>query len=356
MRSSSRRRCSRPSWQAQSAPPSARPSLSPSTIPPPSLVPGNFVICPACGLNVPLAKFCCRMRGTAPSAERTARPPAVLARAFAGGRRSSAGSRACDGSSATRSRVPVWWEIWRGKTRLLKEFSLRAESEGDLAIWAGPDPYWAEIPCYALRTVIPELARLTDGDLEAGRYERANSDARRGLEEIMAGVPRADERRTPAERRHALAEALRWAVLRSSELRGSQQRIILVVDELHRVDGPSRFAIADLLADPPGVRLLVLGAHAPGYDPGWGAACPVRVLGAFERSGARAVGARGPGERRAPRGPGPRDPASLCRSAGPLCRGGGRRTSLPSGRSDRPAGRAAGAELAPRAPGTGGPG
>jgi serine/threonine-protein kinase len=266
---------------AQSAPPAARPSLSPSTIPPPSLMPGNFVICPACGLNVPLAKFCCECAAPlrAPSAPPDHRPFSLglCGREAELGWLASLRRQLGDTASGAR----VVGELGAGKTRLLKEFSLRAESEGDLVIWAGPDPYWAEIPCYALRTVIPELARLTEGDLEAGRYEGANSDAHRGLEEIMAGVPRADERRTPAERRHALAEALRWAVLRSSELRGSQQQIILAIDELHRVDGPSRFALADLLADPPGVRLLVLGAHTPGYDPGWGAAYPVRVLGAL---------------------------------------------------------------------------
>jgi len=70
-------------------------------------------------------------------------------------------------------------EAGAGKTRLLDELALRAEAEGIRVIRARPDPYWAELPCYTLRSIIQGLARLGERDLEAGRYERANADARR---------------------------------------------------------------------------------------------------------------------------------------------------------------------------------
>jgi serine/threonine protein kinase/tetratricopeptide (TPR) repeat protein len=262
----------------QSAVALGRPSLSPSTIPPSSLMPGNFVVCPACGLNVPLAKFCCEC--AAPLRTPSGPPDGRTVSIGLCGRESELGwlttlRRQVVAASGAR----LVGEHGAGKTRLLQEFAQRAETEGDLVVWTGPDPYWAEIPCHLLRVAVRELGRLTDGDIETSRFERANSDARRGLDEIMAGVPRTDERRTPAERRHALAEALRWAAVRSSELGRGERRTILIVDELHRVDAPSRFAIGDLLAEPPPTRLLVVSAHVPGFDPGWGGAQPTRLLG-----------------------------------------------------------------------------
>ncbi len=261
-----------------SAPATLRPAASPSSVPPPSLVPGTFVLCPACGLSVPQARFCCEC--AAPLRLASAPPDDRLFALQLCGRDEDLAWL----GSLHRQSGPLLaagrlvGESGAGKTRLLEEFARRVEAEGGHVIWAGPDPYWAEIAAYTLRTAITKLAHLADGELEAGRYEGANSEVRRGLHEISMGVPRADERRTPTERRRALAQALRWAVMRSHELQVGQRRTILVVDELHRVDAPSRFAIGDLLADPPRASLLLLAAHVPGFDPGWGAGFPARVL------------------------------------------------------------------------------
>ena len=44
---------------------------------------------------------------------------------------------------------------------------------------------------------------------------------------------------------------------------------MLVVDDLQRVDGPSRNAFSDVLSEPPRLSALFLATHTPGFDAGW---------------------------------------------------------------------------------------
>jgi serine/threonine-protein kinase len=162
-----------------------------------------------------------------------------------------------------------------GKTRLLQEFLNRARADGDFVVTVGPDPFWAEAACYSLREAIRGLSQLSDEDVQSRRFDDASFDARSGLEEIFAASSRRDDKRSPIERRHALAEAMRWAMEQAS---ASGKRVVLAVDELHRVDGPSRQAFADALGEPPETASLIVGTHVPGFESGWGAAHAARVL------------------------------------------------------------------------------
>jgi hypothetical protein len=97
------------------------------------------------------------------------------------------------------------------------------------------------------------------------------------LEEVFNGLAAKGDVRSPAERRYDLAEALRWAMSRALAMAGN---VILAIDDLQRVDGSSRCAFADALGEPPAGRgLLVIGAHTPGLDAGWGAHHAARVIG-----------------------------------------------------------------------------
>ncbi|MDP9151995.1 MAG: tetratricopeptide repeat protein, partial [Myxococcota bacterium] len=73
---------------------------------------------------------------------------------------------------------------------------------------------------------------------------------------------------SPEERRFAVAEALRWAIVLASE-RAPGHRVVLAIDDLHCVDGTSGNAFADALGDPPLVPALLIATYAPGFDPGW---------------------------------------------------------------------------------------
>jgi serine/threonine-protein kinase len=74
-----------------------------------------------------------------------------------------------------------------------------------------------------------------------------------------------------------VAEALRWALCRAAR-ESSNLRVVLAIDDLHRVDPPSRAALADLLTDRLVEGVLVVATHLPGFEAKWGAADVARVL------------------------------------------------------------------------------
>ena len=245
-----------------------RPSVPPSV----SFVPGKLIACPACQLTVPMAKFCCECGARLPV--RSQRPSGALTPpqlplplvgrdedlAWLEDRRLEIGDRVVG--------ARVIGEPGSGKTRLLREFIARATNEGDFAVLVTPDPYYAEVGYYAARQAVQKLSRLSDEEIELRRFPQSNAEAQRGLEEIFDGMPRRDDKRSPVERRYALAEAMRWALERAATL-AAPNRVILAVDELHRIDPPSRIAFADALGEPPPSGALMVAAHVPGFEAGW---------------------------------------------------------------------------------------
>ncbi|MCK6533650.1 MAG: protein kinase [Polyangiaceae bacterium] len=168
-------------------------------------------------------------------------------------------------------------EAGGGKTRLLREFANRAQADGDRVVLVGPDPHWCEAANSTLREAIRGLTGLDETTIRA-LAEDASPEARRGIEDVFDGERgRRDDKRSAAERRFAAAEALRWALLGAAK--SAERRVILAIDELHRIDGPSRAAFADALGEPPEARVLMLCTHASGFESGWGASHAARVLG-----------------------------------------------------------------------------
>jgi serine/threonine-protein kinase len=97
----------------------------------------------------------------------------------------------------------------------------------------------------------------------------ATPEARRGLGDVFGhDTPGRAASLSADERRFAAAEALRWAFVRASE-RARGHRVVLMVDDLHCVDGASRNAFTDTLSDPPLVPALLIATYPPGFDPGW---------------------------------------------------------------------------------------
>ncbi|WP_437309772.1 protein kinase domain-containing protein [Sorangium sp. So ce388] len=179
-----------------------------------------------------------------------------------------------------------------GKTRLLREFLDVAASRGDNVIQTGPDPWSAEVGYYALRWAIAGLAELPPDGGNASNWSGATPEARRGLLEIFGKGDRGSDMRrhawnkpaagglSPDDRRFIAAEALRWALSRAQQA-AFPHRVLLAVDDLHAVDGASRNAFADVIAEPPLAALLIVASHTPGFEPQWGGA--VRALGGLPK-------------------------------------------------------------------------
>jgi serine/threonine-protein kinase len=255
--------------QAESLPPE-RPSL-----PPVSLQTAS-TICPTCGSTVALSKFCGEcgarlpVRSNLPEAGGPVFPLPFVAReedlSWLDDRRQKLGGVAAG--------ARLVGEPGSGKTRLLRELLTLTRLEGDIAILTGPDAFHAEIAYHAVREAIRQLARLSQPDVETGRFERATPEARAGLDEIF-GRPDRGDARSPSERRALVAEALRWALGAAAQ---RAERVVLAIDDLDDIDGPSRNAFADVVSDPPPLQVLLVAAHRPAFEGGWGAHAAARIV------------------------------------------------------------------------------
>jgi serine/threonine protein kinase len=239
------------------------------------LVPRNQKFCGECGerLTVPPGRSIPPPSIPGPRPTPSAKPPTttdpqlplVLSNrtddiAWLDGRRAEAKS------SLASARIVG--EAGVGKTRLIKEFLAYERARGSLIVEAGPDPWWADVSHFAVRRAITALADLPpDGGGERS-WTGANTEARCGLSDIFDQANNHHSGLSPAERRYTVAEALRWALSQASRRAGRNQ-VVLVIDDLNRVDGASRNALADMIAEPPLMSLLVLAAHTPTFDPHW---------------------------------------------------------------------------------------
>ncbi len=167
-------------------------------------------------------------------------------------------------------------DIGMGKSRLLGEFLATVRSQKNLVIEVGPDPAWAEVGYYAVRRAIVQLASLPRDGGTTKDWTAASAEARRGLADIFEHRGRGEL--SADELRFAVAEALRWAIVRASE-RADGKKVIVAVDDLHAIDGASRTAFADAVGEPPLVPSLLIVSYPPGHDPGWPAStASARVL------------------------------------------------------------------------------
>ena len=165
-----------------------------------------------------------------------------------------------------------------GKSRLLLEFARVAASSGDLVVETSPDPYWSEVGYYALRKAIRSLANLPASGGKPADWTSTSPEARAGLEQIFGRSERS-EPPPPAwvtdvgepsidGRRYVAAEALRWAITKAQK-DAKKNRLILVIDDLHGVDGASRNAFADVISEPPLVGMLIVATHPPDFKSPW---------------------------------------------------------------------------------------
>jgi serine/threonine-protein kinase len=252
-------------YLSESVPPESRVSKVPA-------VPAGTttVTCAACGSLVPLTKFCGECGSRLPVHSASPALPQVPTLPLELSEREEDLDWLRDRLDAVGDGVigaRIVGELGMGKTRLLEEFARSADELGNTVIRALPDPYYAEAAYYTLRETIRELAGLKPDDIAAKRFPGAEAEAVRGLIEVFAGSPPRDDVRKPVERRYAVAMALRWA-LQQAALDSGTGRVVVLIDDMSRVDTSSRRAFADVLGERDCPALLVAG-HMPGLDLGW---------------------------------------------------------------------------------------
>jgi serine/threonine protein kinase len=149
-----------------------------------------------------------------------------------------------------------------GKTRLVAEFLERCRSRGDVVVSIGPDAAWAKVEDTGVRDAVRELAGLPAGQGNPAAWSGASAEAVRGLEVLFTGR----DDLAAGDRRSALAEALRWGIERAGG-RANGALVVLWIDDLDFLDGTSRNAVSDVLAQPPVVAALVIVGYSPTTQP-----------------------------------------------------------------------------------------
>lgn len=169
-----------------------------------------------------------------------------------------------EGAAQQLSSAVLVGEPGMGKTRMTQAVVAAAASKGSaLTVVVGPDPYQADVGYYALRAAIRGLTATSEGESLA-EYPSLRSEARYGLMEVFSEDDGEERPKLPQEtRRFAVAEALRFAVYVAGERHG---RVLLVVDDLHAVDGASREAFLAVAEEAPFVDGLLLLTANPALE------------------------------------------------------------------------------------------
>ena len=267
--------------------------------------------CPECGLMIPRAqRFCGECGARVGPSSKPASIPSVKKRP-APAPESSEASRdpvfplpfvareddiawLRDRQGEARSRLVAARVIGApgmGKTRLLDELSGLIRADGGLVVGVGPDPWWAEKAYYALRRAVCCLAGLSEDTFDPDAIPSAPDEVRNGLAAIF-GRELLKKNWVQGKARHEAAAAFRWSVTHAVELH-PERSIMLRIEDLHRVDGASRNAFADVLGEPPEVPLLVVAEHAPGFDARWPGHFPARLLHGLHAQAAASLLGRG---------------------------------------------------------------
>ncbi len=171
-----------------------------------------------------------------------------------------------------------------GKTRLASEFLARQRERGARVVEVGPDPHLADVGYHALSRAIIGLGELPEDGGTERRWPSASAEAARGLSEVLGREPKTPDTLSPEDRRYLAATALRWALSHAAR---DERRTILFIDDLHRVDGASRNAFADVMGEPLLAPVLVLATHLIGLDVGWGSSAAARVISGISPAAAR---------------------------------------------------------------------
>ena len=158
-----------------------------------------------------------------------------------------------------------------GRTRLLAEFLRSVRAEGHVVVEVGPDPWCAEAAYFALRSAVRQLGQVSSGDWTSVAPEAASNF------DLVFGVSPHPSDTRPGTAREGAAMLLRWALERAADC-SHGRRVVVVIDDLHRVDGASRNAFADVVGALPELPLLIVGSHVQGFDARWPGSVPTRML------------------------------------------------------------------------------
>jgi serine/threonine-protein kinase len=145
--------------------------------------------------------------------------------------------------------IAFWGRPGIGRTRLVREVAAAAEEDGTLVVSLGLPPHpSSEVGYVGLRHVVRALSGLTPAELMDDRALGAVD--RWALTGLRVLFSRAKAPSEPQVARRTADAALAWGMARAAE-RAENGRVLLVLDDLDRLDGSSLLALRDRLRSEP---------------------------------------------------------------------------------------------------------
>jgi class 3 adenylate cyclase/tetratricopeptide (TPR) repeat protein len=173
-----------------------------------------------------------------------------------------------------------------GKSRLYWEFSHAQRAQGWLILESGSVSYGKAtnyLPIIELLRVYFAIDSTDDARKLREKVTGKLLSLDRQLEPCilpilwLLDVPIEDEpwaRLDPPERRRRVLEAVKWVILRESQV----QPLIVLFEDLHWIDAETQAFLDSLVDSLPGSRVLLLVNYRPEYQHGWGSKTYYRQL------------------------------------------------------------------------------
>ncbi|MEN9579385.1 MAG: hypothetical protein RJA70_2394, partial [Pseudomonadota bacterium] len=233
-------------------------------------LPSEFLQCPTCQQWVPHVRYCYECGHRLPERSLPPSPAQDRLLLFLGREEDLLWlEHRWRQSSVGPCLVRIIGEPGVGKSRLVEEFRKTAEANDALFVGAGPDPYWAEVAGYTLRTL---LTQLVSPEALGGRATRLSENGRAAMHQLLLSPAGGSDLNPSAALRSATlqrqgnAELLGWAldVARASRPAG----VVVLLDDLDRVDGLTRQTLDDYLPLlEPGI--FIIATHTPQLRVEW---------------------------------------------------------------------------------------
>ena len=162
-----------------------------------------------------------------------------------------------------------------GKSSLLREFVRVSSAEGHRVVWLEPDPWWLGVAWHSLRRAVRRLVDIDNDEDVPVAGPDAPPDVHVGLRLLYAGE---GQGQTANRRRACVAAAFGWAL--ESAFRASEYMpLIVILDDLERLDGASRNAVADVVAaGGTAASVLVLACQTRAPAASWLKGVPAREI------------------------------------------------------------------------------
>jgi transcriptional regulator with AAA-type ATPase domain/tetratricopeptide (TPR) repeat protein len=182
--------------------------------------------------------------------------------------------------SAIRGRgqiVGISGEAGIGKSRLIYEFRESLAGKGVTCLEGQCHSHGTAVPYLPILDVIRAACGIEEGDAPAVMADKARTTLLEAGMDLVETAPyilhlldiEQDAERfaalTPDVTKARVFEALRQLTLRKSR----QAPLVIVVEDLHWIDGTSEEYLASLAEILPGARMLMVCTHRGGYRPSW---------------------------------------------------------------------------------------